>query len=54
MATKIGKLSILIIFIAVLFIQTVASSGSIYAIARYKVCISGKNSDSTTSTNQIP
>jgi S1-C subfamily serine protease len=34
MATKTGKLSILIIFIAVLFIQTAASSGTIYAIAQ--------------------
>ncbi|MGC2573503.1 MAG: trypsin-like peptidase domain-containing protein [Candidatus Nitrosopolaris sp.] len=34
MATKTGKLSILIIFIAVLSIQTAASSGTIYAIAQ--------------------
>src|SRR5215469_13938222 len=34
MVIKTGKLSILIIFIAVLFIQTAASSGSIYAIAQ--------------------
>ena len=34
MATKTGKLSILIIFIALIFIQTAASSGSIYAITQ--------------------
>ncbi|MGB6591604.1 MAG: hypothetical protein WBE68_08890, partial [Candidatus Nitrosopolaris sp.] len=34
MASKIRKLSILIIFIAVFFIQTAPSSRSIYAIAQ--------------------
>jgi S1-C subfamily serine protease len=34
MATKTGKLSILIIFTAVFFIQTAASSGTIYVIAQ--------------------
>jgi S1-C subfamily serine protease len=46
MASKVTRLSLLIIFIAVFFIQTAASTRSIYAIAQQQTIVNSNNTNS--------
>jgi S1-C subfamily serine protease len=52
MASKIMKLSLLIIFIAVFFIQIAASRGSIYAIAQQQNSITVNNNNNSLLLNE--